>query len=151
MDFSALVKRNQLAHGEAQPRDPAEEERIERNRRVQALLHTENDRNTSVFGDDLSKGGGVFQVNHQRNQDAELEFYGWDADIGRRSPQRFEVIRGNYPDIRIAVVHKVFDLIHAEEPEYFVWHSRKRGDITLSARPEDRAGTEEVLMRELFD
>jgi hypothetical protein len=149
MDFSTFVKRNQLARAEVQPRDPAEEERIERNRRVQADLQAQNER---VYGDDPSKGGGVFQVDDLRNQDAVLLFRGWDADVGQRLPQKFEVTRGNYPDIRIAVVHKVFDLIHAEMPEDFVWHSHRLGkDLTLSARPQDRAGTEEVLMKELFD
>jgi len=62
-----------------------------------------------------------------------------------------EVRKGANPDIRVAVVRKIIEIIRAHEPGDFVWVSRRLGrQIALSARPGDNAGLEEFMMREFF-
>ena len=66
--------------------------------------------------------------------------------------QIIEVRKGNNPDIRIAVVRKIIEIIRAHEPGDFVWVSRRntRG-VALSARLADNAALEDYMMREFFN
>ena len=62
-----------------------------------------------------------------------------------------EVRKGTNPDIRLAVVRKIIEIIRAQEPRDFIWVSRKMSrQVALSARPSDTAALEEFLMREFF-
>ena len=105
-----------------------------------------------MFGYDPTKSGGVFQIERMGFDTAEFLFFGWNQDIKRRTSQRIEVRKGNNPDMRIAVVRRMIAIIREYEQGDFVWHSnRLRRDVTLSARPADNAGLEDVLIREFFD
>ena len=135
-----------------QPGDPAgkpgETEKERLNRVVAANLGLNK---TPTFGDDPRKGGGVFQIKRMGYDDAEFFFNGWDKDIGRVARQLIEVRKGSNPDIRLAVVRRIIELIRLQEPGDFIWVSRKMNRmIPLSARPADTAALEDFLMREFF-
>jgi len=62
------------------------------------------------------------------------------------------VRKANNPDIRIAVVRAMIAIIRDQEKGDFIWDSRRLGrSLDLSARLEDSAGLEDVLMREFYE
>jgi hypothetical protein len=137
-----------VAQGRAPDAPPAEGEKERLNRVVAANLGLNR---VPTFGDDPKRGGGMFQLRRMGSDDAEFWFNGWIQDIGRVSRQLIEVRKGANPDIRVAVVRKIIEIIRAHEPGDFVWVSRRLGrQIALSARPNDNAGLEEFMMREFF-
>jgi outer membrane biosynthesis protein TonB len=100
----------------------------------------------------VSHGGGVFEIKRMAYDDAVFEFYGWNKDVGQRTPQTFEVRKGNNPDMRIAVIRRMIAIIRDYEKEDFVWESHRLGhNVTLSARQSDNAALEEFMMHEFFD
>jgi len=106
---------------------------------------------TPTFGDDPKRGGGLFQIKRIGYDDAEFYFNGWNQDIGRVARQLIEVRKGANPDIRLAVVRKIIEIIRAHEPGDFIWVSRRMSrQVPLSARPADTAALEDFLMREFF-
>jgi outer membrane biosynthesis protein TonB len=106
---------------------------------------------TGVATPDPNKGGGIFEIKSMNYDDAEFLFFGWNREMGRRTPQLIEVRRGNNPDVQIAVVRKMISIIREYSKEDFVWRSHNR-DITLSARLEDNAALEAFLMHDFgFD
>ena len=70
----------------------------------------------ATFGDDPKRGGGMFQIRRIGYDDAEFYFNGWNQDIGRVARQLIEVRKGTNPDIRIAVVRKIIEIIRAHDP-----------------------------------
>jgi len=156
-DLSAFIAARRRARGEptttsAQGRElnapPAEDEKERLNRTVAANLGLNK---VPTFGDDPKRGGGMFQLRRMGTDDAEFYFNGWNQDIGRISRQLIEVRKGANPDIRLAVVRKIIEIIRAHEPGDFVWVSRRMGrQVALSARAGDNAGLEEFMMREFF-
>ena len=127
---------------------PGETEKERLNRMVAANLGLNK---TPTFGDDPKRGGGMFQMKRVGYDDAEFYFNGWDKDIGRVARQLIEVRKGSNPDIRLAVVRKIIEIIRAQEPGEFIWVSRRMSRmIPLSARPADTAALEDFLMREFF-
>jgi hypothetical protein len=106
---------------------------------------------TGVATPDPSKGGGIFEIKSMNYDDASFLFFGWNKDMGRRTPQLIEVRKGNNSDMQIAVVRKMISIIREHSKEDFVWRSRNR-DIPLSARLEDNAALEAFLMHDFgFD
>ena len=84
--------------------------------------------------------------------DAAFEFFGWNTDMGRRTPQLIEVRKGDNPDMRVAVVRRMIAIIREHEQADFVWKSgRHDRNFTLSARLTDNAALENFLLRDLFD
>ena len=78
-------------------------------------------------------------------------FFGFDKDIRRNARQLIEVRRGNNSDIRIAVVRRMIEIIRDSVKGDFDWISHRLGRVvTLSSRPEDNAGLEDFIMRDLF-
>ncbi len=156
-DLSAFVAAKRRARGEptiaaAQGREPdappAESEKDRLNRIVAANLGLNK---VPTFGDDPKRGGGMFQLRRLGSEDAEFYFNGWNEDIGRVARQLIEVRRGTNPDIRLAVVRKIIEIIRAHEPGDFIWVSHRLGrQVTLSARPGDNAGLENFIMRDFF-
>lgn len=156
-DLSAFVAARRRARGEptiaaAQGGEPdappAESEKERLNRMVTANLGLNK---VPTFGDDPKRGGGMFQLRRLGSEDAEFYFNGWNQDIGRVAKQLIEVRRGTNPDIRLAVVRKIIEIIRAHEPGDFTWVSRRLGrQFTLSARPSDNAGLEDFIMRDFF-
>ena len=107
---------------------------------------------TGVASQDKRHGGGLFELKRMNYDDAAFEFFGWNADMERKTPQMIEVRKGNNPDMRIAVVRSMIAIIRDHTKEDFVWRSVKRErDYTLSARPQDNAALEEFLLHEFFD
>jgi hypothetical protein len=154
-DFSSFLEARRRARGAA-PQDFApsapsapssEDERERHNRAVTANLGLNR---APTFGRDLS-GGGVFQIQRLGADSAEFVFFGWNREIQRNSTQRIDVRRGDNPDIRIAVVRRMIEIIRDNESGDFTWVSRRLGrDVTLSARPGDNAGLEDFMMQEFF-
>lgn len=98
------------------------------------------------------RGGGIFQIKRMAYDDAAFEFFGWNTQMGRQTPQMIEVRKGNNPDMRIAVVRRMIVIIREHEHEDFTWESGRHGRVvTLSARPADTAALETFLLHDLFD
>jgi len=156
-DLSAFIAARRSARGEptitaAQGRvpdtPPAESEKERLNRVVTANLGLNK---VPTFGDDPKRGGGMFQLRRLGSEDADFYFNGWNEDIGRVARQLIEVRRGTNPDIRLAVVRKIIEIIRAHEPGDFIWVSRRLGrQVALSARPGDNAALEDFIMRDFF-
>ena len=130
------------------PSAPAETEQERHNRIV-----AENLGLTSVpsFGNDPTRGGGVFQIRSMGFDIAEFAFFGWNKEINRNSLQVIEVRRGNNPNMEIAVTRRIIGIIRERSPGDFLWQSRRLGrGVWLSARPADNAGLEDFIQRELF-
>jgi hypothetical protein len=107
---------------------------------------------TGVGTQDSKRGGGIFAIKRMDYDDAAFEFFGWNKDMGRRTPQLIEVRKGNNSDMRIAVVRKMIAIIREHSKGDFTWHSpRREGDLVLSARLSDNAALENFLMNEFFD
>ena len=107
---------------------------------------------TGVGTQDSKRGGGIFEIKRMEYDNAAFEFFGWNKDMGRRTPQLIEVRKGDNSDMRIAVVRKMIGIIREHSKEDFVWHSPRRDDdLVLSARLSDNAALENFLMHEFFD
>jgi hypothetical protein len=98
------------------------------------------------------RGGGIFEIKRLDYDDAAFLFFGWNKEMGRRTPQLIEVRKGDNSDMRIAVVRKMISIIREYSKGDFVWESPRRGrDIVLSARLSDNAALEDFLMHDFFD
>jgi hypothetical protein len=107
---------------------------------------------TGVATADRSRGGGIFEIKRLDYDDAAFLFFGWNKDMGRRTPQLIEVRKGDNSDMRIAVVRKMISIIREHEKGDFWWQSpRHDHDILLSARVSDNATLEDFLMHDFFD
>lgn len=106
---------------------------------------------TGVATPDKSRGGGIFEIKRLDYDDAAFLFYGWNKDMGRRTPQLIEVRKGDNSDMRIAVIRKMISIIREHEKGDFVWESPRHDHITLSARLSDNAALENFLMHDFFD
>jgi hypothetical protein len=147
-DLASFIAAQRLARGETAA-STVDDERERYNRNIAANLPTAA---TGVAGRDRKNGGGIFEIKRMAYDDAVFEFYGWNKDVGQRTPQSFEVRKGNNADMRVAVVRRMIVIIREHEKEDFVWESRRLGrDVTLSARLSDNAGLEEFMMHEFFD
>jgi len=84
--------------------------------------------------------------------DAAFLFFGWNKDMGRKTPQLIVVRLGQNADMRIAVVRRMIAIIRDYTQEDFYWRSvRHEGGLVLSARQRDNAGLESFLLHEFFD
>lgn len=147
-DLSAYIEAQRRARGAPAQDPPVENEDARRNRIIAGNLGSARDR---TFGYDPSRSGGVFHIERLDYDYAEFIFFGWNKDISRNAKQLIEVRKGNNSDIRIAVVRKMVAIIREYEQEDFLWVSQRLGrSLTLSARPRDRAGLEDFMMREFF-
>src|SRR5439155_23112136 len=89
---------------------------------------------TGVGTQESKRGGGIFEIRRMNYDDAAFEFFGWNNEMGRRTPQLIEVRKGDNSDMRIAVVRKMIALIRQHSLEYFILHSPRRDcDLVLSA------------------
>jgi hypothetical protein len=98
------------------------------------------------------RGGGMFQMKRMTYDDAAFEFFGWNTEMGRRTPQLIEVRKGTNPNMQIAVVRRIIAIIRQYSKEDFTWDSGRHGRVvTLSARPADTAALEQYLLHDMFD
>jgi hypothetical protein len=157
-DLSAYIAARRLARGEPEPSGsqgvapnapPVDDERARRDKIVADNLASVR---TPTFGGEPRNGGGLFQLRKVGLDEAEFMFFGWNKDISRKVNQRIVVERGNNPDIRIAVVRKIINIIRDQEKGNFQWQSLRLGrDVFLSARLEDAAELEAFMLREFFE
>ena len=157
-DLSAYIAARRQARGEPEPSGaqgvapnapPVDDERARRDKIVADNLASVR---TPTFGGEPRNGGGLFQLRKLGLDEAEFMFFGWNKDIARKVNQRIVVERGNNPDIRIAVVRKIINIIRDQEKGDFRWQSLRLGrDLSLSARVEDSAELETFMLREFFE
>jgi hypothetical protein len=155
-DLAAYVEARRRERGDAPSSSPpssstskAAEDENERQNRIIAANIGLNGRPT--FGKDPKNGGGVFQIKTMEYSYAEFYFFGWNKDISRNSKQVIEVRKGNNPDIQIAIVRRMIEIIREHETENFLWESHRLGrQVTLSARARDTAGLESFMLQEFF-
>lgn len=101
---------------------------------------------------DRRRGGGIFEIKRMDYDDAAFMFYGWNKDMGRRTPQLIEVRKGDNSDMCIAVVRRMISIIREHEKGDFFWESpRREHDVVLSARPADNAVLEQFLSHDFCD
>jgi hypothetical protein len=156
-DLSSLVEARRRARAEAAAAaaaspPPGAAEAEDANARATRLAAANLGSNRrATFGSDTRKGGGVFAIERMGYDTAEFTFFGWNKDIQRNSMQLIEVRKGSESDIRIAIVRRMIAIIREQEPEDFVWESKRLGrNVMMSARPKDQRGLEDFLMREFF-
>ncbi|HEY1459210.1 MAG TPA: hypothetical protein VGH59_04040 [Casimicrobiaceae bacterium] len=144
-DLASFIEARRRARGEAPSEDPDEQYK----RNLAANLPRAA---TGAATQQPKNGGGIFEIKRMAYDDAVFEFYGWNRDVGRRTPQVFEVRKGNNPDMHLAVVRRMIVIIREHEKEDFVWESHRLGrNVTLSARERDTAALEEFMLHEFFD
>jgi hypothetical protein len=155
-DLASYVEARRRARGESSAASagnssdapPAESEAERRNRIIAANLGLNR---TPTFGRDPNNAGGLFQVREVNYDDAVFYFYGMDRDINRTAQQKIEVRRGSNPDIRIAIVRKMIEIIRENVSGDFVWSSQRLGrDVRMSARPADNAELEAFILHDIF-
>jgi outer membrane biosynthesis protein TonB len=148
VDLAAFIAAKRAARGETAA-STVDDEKERYNRNIAANLPTAA---TGTAGRSAKNGGGIFEIKRMAYDDAVFEFYGWNKDVGQRTPQSFEVRKGNNPDMRLAVVRKMITLIREHDKEEIVWESRRLGrNVTLSSRVADNAALEEFMLHEFFD
>ncbi|KFI08044.1 hypothetical protein [Massilia sp. BSC265] len=101
--------------------------------------------------EDRNESGGVFSVSNKTFHSMDLKFRGWNPNFQRRWLTQVTVEQGNEPDIEIAVVKKMIELIRREKTGDFEWDSHRLGRIVkLSARPQDTDQLMTFLFKEMF-
>ena len=146
-DFLSFVQANRRARGAAESAQDNSE--TDFNTKIAANLPGAAH---GVAAKQSIRGGGIFQIKRMSYDDAAFEFFGWNTQMGRQTPQMIEVRKGNNPDMRIAVVRRMIVIIREHEHEDFTWESGRHSRVvTLSARPADTAALEAFLLRDLFD
>ncbi len=94
---------------------------------------------------------GIFDITSLSSRHATFAFRGWTSDYSNSRQQFFEVEASTGQDIRLVMIKRMIALIREHYQGDFNWNSQRMGRvITLSARPEDNAGLEDVLMMEFF-
>lgn len=155
VDLAAYIESRRRARGETTASSPGEtasaaaKSDLERRDRIVAA-NLGLDR-TPTFGRDATNAGGIFQIRELHYDDAQFYFFGFDKDIHRDTKQLIEVRKGSNSNIRIAVVRKMIAIIRENISGDFLWISQRQGrQVTLSARPNDNAGLEDFIMRDIF-
>jgi lysophospholipase L1-like esterase len=145
-DFLSFVQANRRARGET---ESAESDATAFNDKIAANLP---DAAHGVAAQQPIRGGGMFEMKRMTYDDAAFEFFGWNTEMGRRTPQLIEVRRGNNPNMQIAVVRRMIMIIRERQQGDFTWESGRHGNaVTLSARPADNAALENYLLHDMFD
>ena len=148
-DLSAYIRARRLERGErdAPPSD------ADRSGTLNASIAANLPRPaTGVATQTQRRGGGIFEIKRMDYDDAAFEFFGWNNEMGRKTPQLIEVRKGSNSNMEIAVVRKMIAIIREYSKEDFIWRSPRRGDdLVLSARLQDNAELENFLMHEFFD
>ena len=151
-DFSDLVAQRQRARRAQNGGvpDQIEESDDQKANRI-ATANIKAQQRSASPGQDPSEGGGLFELRRTGLTDAEFLFYGWNQTIRRSGARVVEVRRGTNPDIRIAVVRAMIDIIREQKPGDFEWQShRLNKTIVMSARAKDQPELERFLMREFY-
>ncbi len=101
--------------------------------------------------EDRNESGGVFSISNKTFHSMDLKFRGWNPNFQRRWLTQVTVEQGSEPDVEIAVVKKMIELIRREKTGDFEWDSHRLGRIVkLSARPQDTDQLMTFLFKEMF-
>ncbi len=147
-DLWAYVEARRRERGERQGA-PIGNPRADPNASIAANLPTPS---TGVAARERKGGGGIFEIKRMTYDDAAFEFFGWNNEMRRETPQLIEVRLGDNSDMRIAVVRKMIAIIREHSKGDFVWRSpRHENGLVLSARRSDNAELENFLMHDFFD
>lgn len=149
VDMQAFIearrKQRGAATGSEQPSEESEAAKGTRN--ALANIAAINGRGR----EDRNESGGVFSVSNKTFHSMDLKFRGWNPNFQRRWLTQVTVEQGSEPDIEIAVVKKMIELIRREKKGDFEWDSHRLGRIVkLSARPEDTDALMTFLFKEMF-
>jgi hypothetical protein len=148
-DLASFIAARRQARGEPAESTTAQDENAQYNRNIAANLPSGA---TGVISRSVNTGGGIFEIKRMAYDDAVFQFFGWNKEVGQRTPQTFEVRKGSNPDMEIAVVRRMIVIIREHEKEDFIWESKRLGrNVKLSARVEDTAGLEAFMLQEFFD
>jgi len=148
-DLWSYIQARRRERGEQPTTTPVDREAAERNANLAANLPAPA---TGIATRDAERGGGIFALKRMDYDDAAFEFFGWNNEMGRKTPQLIEVRRGNNSDMRIAVVRRMIAIIREHSQGDFTWRSQHyENGITLSARVSDNAELEKFLMHDFFD
>ena len=146
-DFLSFVQANRRARGAAESAQDNSE--TDFNTKIAANLPGAAH---GVAAQMPMRGGGMFQMKRMTYDDAAFDFFGWNTEMGRRTPQLIEVRKGTNPNMQIAVVRRMIAIIREYSKEDFTWDSGRHGRIvTLSARLADTAALEQYLLHDMFD
>jgi outer membrane biosynthesis protein TonB len=147
-DLTDYIHARRLERGERDA-PPGDHDQTQLNANIAANLPRPA---TGVATQTQRRGGGIFEVKRMDYDDAAFEFFGWNNEMGRKTPQLIEVRKGDNSTMEIAVVRRMIAIIREYSKEDFIWRSPRRGeDLVLSARPQDNAELENFLMHEFFD
>lgn len=148
-DLASYIAERRRARGESTEAPPkVDSEDARRERAIAANLASMQ---SSTFGTNPAQSGGTFQIRRMEFEDAQLTFFGWNRDISRRTFQVLDVRRGSHPNINVAIVRRIIEIIRDHESGDFRWESKRLGrELTLSARAADNAELESFMMQEFF-
>lgn len=148
-DLASYIAERRRARGESgEAPATVDSETARRDRAIAANLASMQ---TSTFGNNPSQSGGTFQIRRMEFEDAQVTFFGWNRDISRRTFQVLDIRRGSNPNISIAIVRRIIEIIREHEQADFRWESKRLGrELTLSARAADNAELESFMMQEFF-
>jgi hypothetical protein len=147
-DLWSYIQARRRERGEPEA-PPIDNQRAEPNATLAANLPAPT---TGIATQDRRRGGGIFEIKRMDYDDAAFVFFGWNKDMGRRTPQLIEVRKGDNSDMRVAVIRKMIAIIREYSKADFVWQSPRRDhDVVLSARLSDNAALENFLMQDFFD
>jgi hypothetical protein len=150
-DLSAMLAQRRAARGESAPAPAAPPVETEQQRHNRIVAENLGLTRTPTFGTNPDRGGGVFQIRNKSLDYAEFAFFGWNNEVKRNTLQRIEVARGNQPNIEIAIVRRIIEIIRERASGDFDWESPRTGRyMTLSARPADTAELEAFMLKEFF-
>lgn len=148
VDMMALVNRNRNR------RDSFESQAARENAAAIAREQgpSEDEKRTQRIMENLKVGtNGIFEIKRLESRGASFSFKGWTDNASNAKLQYFEVEAKSGQDIRLLVIRRMIALIREHYQGDFTWDSHRLGrSLTLSARPEDNAGLEDVLMQEFF-
>jgi len=94
---------------------------------------------------------GVFRILDKGIRTARFSFRGWTTDYNNSRLEVIEVDAGLNGNVERAIIRKMIELIRKHFKGDFHWESHRLNRVlVLSARMEDNAWLEEVLMLEFF-
>jgi hypothetical protein len=149
-DMSQMVEAARRRRGavESPPSDSAASEDAKAKARAMANIMGAQGRNAAGERED---SGGIFDVQNQTFNSADLKFRGWNTNFKRRWLTQVHVELGSEIDIENAIVTKMIELIRKEKPGDFEWESHRLGRVVkMSARKEDEPELRAFLIKEMF-
>src|SRR5215468_8932069 len=106
-DLSDYIRARRLERGERDA-PPADANPSTLNANIAANLPRPA---TGVATQTQQRGGGIFEIKRMDYDDAAFEFFGWNNEMGRKTPQLIEVRKGDNSNMELAVVRRMIAII----------------------------------------